>query len=75
MDCPTRGIDVGVKARIYNLMTELKKEGKSIIMVSEEMAELIGMADRILVLKDGKVSGELKRDDGITEEMLIQHII
>ena len=75
MDCPTRGIDVGVKARIYDLMSELKAEGKSIIMVSEEMPELIGMSDRIIILKDGKISGELLRDEGITEDMLIQHII
>lgn len=75
MDCPTRGIDVGVKAHIYGLMTELKKQGKSIIMISEEMPELIGMSDRIIILKDGMITGELDGSDEITEETLIQRII
>lgn len=75
MDCPTRGIDVGVKAHIYSLMVELKKMGRSIIMVSEEMPELIGMSDRIIILNNGKIAGELDRGEGITEEILIQKII
>ncbi len=74
MDCPTRGIDVGVKAAIYKLMEDLKKEGKSIVMISEEMPELIGMSDRILVMKDGKISGEFLREE-VDEQMLIQKII
>lgn len=74
MDCPTRGIDVGVKAAIYALMEELKNSGKSIIMISEEMPELIGMSDRILVIKDGRISGEFERAE-VTEQMLIQKII
>lgn len=75
MDCPTRGIDVGVKADIYDLMTEMKKAGKSIIMLSEEMAEVIGMADRIIVIKDGAISGEFMRSRDLTEEVMIQKII
>lgn len=74
MDCPTRGIDVGVKAAIYSLMEELKKAGKAIIMISEEMPELIGMSDRILIMKDGKLTGEFRREN-VTEQMLIQKII
>lgn len=74
MDCPTRGIDVGVKAAIYALMEELKREGKSILMISEEMAELIGMSDRILILKDGRLAGEFLREE-VTEQMLIQKMI
>lgn len=74
MDCPTRGIDIGVKASIYGLMEELKKAGKSIIMVSEEMPELIGMSDRILIMKDGRMTGEFARES-VTEQMLIQKII
>ena len=54
MDCPTRGIDVGVKAAVYRLMEELKAQGKSIIMISEELTELIGMSDNILIMKKGK---------------------
>lgn len=75
MDCPTRGIDVGVKAAIYRLMERLKKEGKSILMISEELTELLGMSDRILVLKDGSHAGEFKRDEIFTEQKLIEVMI
>lgn len=75
MDCPTRGIDVGVKAKIYKLMEELKSQGIAILMVSEEMMELIGMADRIITMKDGRQSEELTRSADLTEAGLIQHII
>lgn len=57
MDEPTRGIDVGAKYEIYCIIAELAKQGKSIIMISSEMQELIGMADRIMVMCDGKVTG------------------
>lgn len=75
MDCPTRGIDVGVKAKIYKLMEELKSQSIAILMVSEEMMELIGMADRIITMKDGHQSEELLRSADLTEAELIQHII
>ena len=57
MDEPTRGIDVGAKYEIYCIIAELAKQGKSIIMISSEMPELIGMADRIMVMCDGRVTG------------------
>jgi ABC-type sugar transport system ATPase subunit len=60
MDEPTRGIDVGAKAEIYKLIVNLAKSGKSIIMISSELPELIGLADRILVLWEGKCTGELR---------------
>ena len=75
LDCPTRGIDVGVKASMYQLMYEMKKAGKSILLISEELTELIGMSDRILILKDGKVTKECKRTDGLTEQDLIDYMI
>ncbi len=75
MDCPTRGIDVGVKAAIYQLMSDFKKAGKSIIMISEELPELLGMADRIMVLKNGEVSGNFSRSPDWDESMIIQKII
>lgn len=75
LDCPTRGIDVGVKAAMYRLMTELKAQGKSIVMISEELLELIGMSDRILVIKDGKLRAELKRSSDLSEKQIIQYII
>jgi len=75
MDCPTRGIDVGVKAAIYELMEELKKSGKSIIMVSEELPELLGMSDRIIILKDGYLSSVFERSADLNEEKLIKAMI
>lgn len=75
MDCPTRGIDVGVKANIYLLMQELKKQGKSIIMVSEELTELIGMSDRIVILKDGECSGEFLRHNKPSEQEIIRTML
>lgn len=75
MDCPTRGIDIGVKAAIYELMEKLKKSGKAIIMVSEELPELLGMSDRILILKDGCLSADFERSPGLNEEKIIQAMI
>ena len=75
LDCPTRGIDVGVKASMYNLMYEMKKAGKSIVLISEELSELIGMSDRILMMKDGKVTAERLRVDGLSEHDLIEYMI
>ena len=75
LDCPTRGVDVGVKASMYALMEEMKEKGHSIIMISEEMPELIGMCDRIIVLKDGSISGILHRDKDFTEQAVIQLMI
>ena len=58
MDEPTRGIDVGAKHEIYEIMSDLAKQGKAIIMISSEMSELLGMADRICVMCNGKLTGE-----------------
>ena len=75
MDCPTRGIDIGVKSAIYSLMEELKREQKSIIMISEELPELIGMSDRLLIMKDGRISSEFFRETGMTEQDIIKTMI
>lgn len=75
MDCPTRGIDIGVKVSMYHLMYQLKKQGKSIIMISEELPELIGMSDRILVMKDGKITKEFMRSRDVTDSVIIHHMI
>ena len=69
-DEPTRGIDVGAKQEIYHLMHELTKEGKSIIMISSEMPELIGMSDRILVMHEGIINGELSASEYSQERIL-----
>lgn len=75
LDSPTRGIDVKVKADIYALMSDMKKQGKSIIVISEEILELLGMCDRILVMKDGALSGEFMRDPALTEEDFIAKMV
>ena len=75
LDSPTRGIDVKVKQAIYGLMADLRKQGKSIIMISEEIPELLGMADRILVMKDGRINGEFLRDPDLSEEDLIAKMV
>ena len=62
-DEPTRGIDVGAKQEIYGLMCKLVEAGKSVIMISSEMPELLGMSDRILVMSNGMIAGELDRSE------------
>lgn len=71
MDEPTRGIDVGAKYEIYQIMVDLAKQGKAIIMISSEMAELIGMSDRIVVMCDGRITGEVS-DEEATQENIMQ---
>ncbi|MBQ7219483.1 MAG: sugar ABC transporter ATP-binding protein, partial [Synergistaceae bacterium] len=75
LDSPTRGIDVKVKQAIYALMSELRAKGKSIIMISEEIPELLGMSDRILIMKDGKINGEFMRSESLSEEDLIAKMV
>ena len=75
LDSPTRGIDVKVKQAIYALMQELTAQGKSIIMISEEIPELLGMSDRILIMKDGKINGEFMRSESLSEEDLISKMV
>ena len=75
MDCPTRGIDIGVKAAMYNLIYQFKKEGKAIIMISEELPELIGMSDRMIIMKDGVITGEIPRNENITDTQLIEYMV
>ena len=69
-DEPTRGIDVGAKHEIYKLMNELVESGKSILMISSEMEEMLGMSDRIIVLHEGRVSGELQKQEFSQESVL-----
>ena len=75
LDSPTRGIDVKVKQMIYALMGELKEQGRSIIMISEEIPELLGMSDRIIIMKDGRISGEFLRSPELSEENLIAKMV
>jgi ribose transport system ATP-binding protein len=75
LDCPTRGVDIGVKRAMYQLMTELKNEGKSIVMISEEMPELMGMSDRLIIMKDGKITHEFARSASLSDAEIIQYMI
>ncbi|HAZ36433.1 MAG TPA: sugar ABC transporter ATP-binding protein, partial [Clostridiaceae bacterium] len=70
LDEPTRGIDVGAKYEIYTIIADLAKQGKSIIMISSEMPELIGMSDRIMVMCSGKVSGIIDGKDANQEDIM-----
>ena len=71
-DEPTKGIDVGAKEEIYGLMEEFVAEGKSIIMISSEMTEVIGMSDRVLVVRHGRITGELSHEE-FTEEKILSY--
>ena len=70
LDEPTRGIDVGAKYEIYCIIEELARQGKSIIMISSEMGELIGMSDRIMVMCDGRVTGFIDGDKANQENIM-----
>jgi len=75
LDCPTRGVDVGVKAYVYQLMKELKDKGLAIILISDELMEALGMADRILVVNKGSVAKEIRRGPEFSEEAVIEVMI
>ena len=68
-DEPTRGIDVGAKMEIYALMDRLAAEGKAVLMISSELQEVIGMSDRIYIMKDGTITGEVTRNQCSQEEI------
>ncbi|MBP0726429.1 sugar ABC transporter ATP-binding protein [Bacillus sp. RG28] len=70
MDEPTRGVDVGAKREIYQLMNELTDRGVAIIMVSSELPEILGMSDRVLVVHEGKISGELVKEEATQERIM-----
>jgi ribose transport system ATP-binding protein len=71
MDEPTRGIDVGAKTEVYSLMRMLAKQGTAIIMISSELPEILGMSDRIVVMHDGQIMGELSPDEATEEHILM----
>lgn len=70
VDEPTRGIDVGAKKEIYELLNELKSMGKAIIMISSDLPEVLGISDRVMVMREGEVSGELSRDEANQESVM-----
>ena len=70
LDEPTRGIDVGSKSEIHRLMCEYAKQGLAIIMISSELPEVLGMSDRIIVMREGRISGELIREEADQEAIM-----
>ena len=70
MDEPTRGIDVGAKYEIYQIMIDLAKQGKGIIMISSEMPELLGVSNRVMVMCNGKITGEVTGDEMTQENVM-----
>ena len=73
LDEPTRGIDVGAKVEVYQVINRLVKEGKCVIMVSSEMPEILGMSDRVLVMREGRITGEMSRStDAFNQESVMK---
>src|SRR5690606_30370927 len=70
LDEPTRGIDVGAKAEIYDMMRELAETGTAIILVSSELPEVLANSDRIIVMADGRIAGELSRDEATEDAVM-----
>ncbi|MCD8022742.1 MAG: D-xylose ABC transporter ATP-binding protein, partial [Lachnospiraceae bacterium] len=70
MDEPTKGVDVGAKAEIYGILGDMAKKGYAIILISSEMPEILGMADRIVVMCNGRKTGELSREEATQEKIL-----
>ena len=73
LDEPTKGIDVGAKHEIYEIMNDLAAQGKAIIMISSEMAELLGMSDRVYVMCDGKLRGEITEKEEMTQAKVMSY--
>lgn len=72
LDEPTRGVDIGAKKEIYQIINELAQKGVAILMISSELPEVIGMADRVIVMQEGKVKGEVKKDE-MTQEVIMHY--
>ena len=70
LDEPTRGIDVGTKAEVHRLMSELAGRGVAVLMISSELPEVLGMADRVLVMHEGRLTGELSRAEADEERVI-----
>ena len=74
LDEPTRGIDVGAKYEIYCIINDLVAQGKSVIMISSELPEVLGMSDRIYIMNEGKMVGELSGEEA-TQELIMSRIL
>jgi ABC-type sugar transport system ATPase subunit len=70
LDEPTRGVDVGARAEIYALMNALTREGLAILMISSDLPEILGMSDRVVVMREGRTRGELTRVEATPERVM-----
>ena len=70
LDEPTRGVDVGARKEIYQLINEFKAKGMSILMVSSDMPEVLGMSDRIVVMHEGRITGEFSHAEATQEKLM-----
>jgi ribose transport system ATP-binding protein len=70
LDEPTRGVDVGAKSEIYRIMNEMARQGVAILMISSELPEVVGMSDRVYVMREGSIAGELQAGD-ISQENIM----
>jgi rhamnose transport system ATP-binding protein len=70
IDEPTRGIDIGTKAEVHRLLPELAGQGMAILMISSELPEVLGMADRVLVVCEGRLTAEMSRDEATPERVM-----
>ncbi len=75
LDSPTRGVDVGVKTTMYQLIHDMKKQGFAILLISEELPELLGMSDRILIMKNGKIAKEFTRSPELRDTDVIEYML
>ena len=75
LDEPTRGVDVGAKYEIYEIINSMVSNGKSVLMVSSELPELLGMADRIYVMNEGHLVAEVNNDGTVTQEQIMGYIL
>jgi putative multiple sugar transport system ATP-binding protein len=70
LDEPTRGIDVGAKYEIYKIILQLAQEGKCVIMISSELPEILGITDRLYIMNEGRVVGEMKTSEATPEDIM-----
>src|SRR5205823_2263804 len=70
LDEPTRGVDIGAKAEVHKLMNELARKGKSILMISSDLPEVLAMSDRVIVMREGRITGEFTRGKATQEKIM-----
>ena len=72
LDEPTRGVDIGAKQEIYQLIADLAQQGKAVLLISSELPEILSLSDRILVMRNGRISGEFRNGPNVTQEDIME---